>query len=284
MKQIKVFKGKINGEVFDNVHSYNTRMTELISAGVTDIEASSSTSIRMVDDSSTELPTGIDSNVCACDDIDEDLSIYPYFDIDDPKYLDLLVTNNPTTNTEAYNEASKILDKCYLYIMDNLYNEDVDIDTKKEYLEGVRRIISDIKQDNTNTSEALRRLDVSRAQAAAAFREAQAVFAEAQAKYNAATQDCDSNQQILHSAKPIIAMMLEFYHSVEQSALEAIADAQAKNCCDHDMCSTREENKCTCSTPDTTTPKVTCNVREVKPQQLSDVSDWFNRVLEACGL
>ena len=47
MKQIKVFKGKINGEVFDNVHSYNTRMTELISKGVTNIEATSSTSIKM---------------------------------------------------------------------------------------------------------------------------------------------------------------------------------------------------------------------------------------------
>ena len=67
--------------MFDNVHAYNTRMTELINAGTTNIEANSSTSIKMVDDSLTEFATclGTDTPVCM-EEHNEDLSFLPYFE------------------------------------------------------------------------------------------------------------------------------------------------------------------------------------------------------------
>ena len=277
MKQIKVFKGKINGEVFDNVHSYNTRMTELISKGVTNIEATSSTSIKMVEDESMEMTTGLGTNTpIAMMPEDEDLTFYPYFEDNDPHYLDLLVTDDPATNTDAYNEANRQLDKCFLYITDNLYDKDVDIDVKKEYLHHVANIISDIKLDNEKTTKALCSVGTTRAQAAAEFK-------EAQAKYNEAVRECDHNQSVLQASKPIIARMLEFYRSVEQEALQAIAEHNSETCEECETCSTCGNCKCHC-TCGTAEHEVKCNVKEVSPQQLSDISDWFDRVLQACGL
>jgi hypothetical protein len=284
MKQIKVFKGKINGEVFDNVNSYNTRMTELISAGVTNIEATSSTSIKMVEDEPMDMTTGLGTNTpIAMIPEDEDLTFYPYFEDEDPHYLDLLVTDDSETNAEAYNEANRQLDKCFLYITDNLYDKDVDINVKKEYLHHVANIISDIKSDNEKTTKALRSVDTTRAQVAAEFREAQAAFTEAQAKYNEAVRECDYNQSVLQASKPVIARMLEFYRGVEQEALQAIAEHNSETCEKCETCPTCGNCKCHC-TCGTAEPEVKCNVKEVSPQQLSDVSDWFDRVLQACGL
>lgn len=284
MKQTKFFEGTINGEKFDNVHAYNTRMTELISAGVTNIEASSSTSIRMVDDTLTEFTTGIggDTPVCACEE-DSDLSFYPYFEVNDPKYLDLLVTNDAITNAKSLKEMTNVLDKCHLYIAERLYDADEPTDTKKQYLEGVRRIISDIICDNTNTSTALSSIDRNRAKAASDFRAAQAAFAEAQHAYNKALRECDDHQFILQAAKPVIARLLEFYRGIEAEALGAIAETRERpfeNTTECKKCPTcgECESDCTCD------PKVVCNVKEVSPQQLSDISNWFDRVLHACGL
>ena len=290
MKQIKVFNGTINGEKFDNVQAYNTRMTELINAGATNIEASSSTSIKFVEDESMEMTTGIgtDTPICACDEIDEDLTIYPYFEADDPKYLDILVTADPATNAEAYKETNTLLDKCFLYITDNLYDKDLPYGCKKNYLERVEEIIASIKNDNINTTNALKSVDSTRARAASEFRAAQVAFDAAQVKYNNTIKECDAHQSILQAAKPIIAMMLEFYHSVQQETLQALVEDRTEHCCtcndtDCETCSTCGKCKCEC-TCDAEEPNVKCNVREVSPQQLSDVSDWFNNVLRACGL
>ena len=277
MKKITVFDGTINGEKFDNVQAYNNRMNELLNAGATDIQASSSTSIRTVKDESEVEMSALEKELTdlILGEDDEDLTMYPYFDEGDPKYLDLLVTDNACINTEALNEANSLLDKCYLYIADQLYDDEIPVEEKKDYLADVREIIAEITNDNTNTTKALASIDRNRASAAAELRAAEAAYNTAKINYNNAVKECDLNQGILQASKPVIARMLEFYRTVEADALEAIAETNSKRVC---KCT---EDKYTC---DTDSPEVKCNIREVSPQQLKDVSEWFGKLLEACGV
>ena len=111
MAKKTVFTGVINGEMFDNVQAYNARMNELVAAGIEDICASSSTEIKFEEDTTNEYTTTTTQDVAT--PVDEDLTIYPYMCEDDPFYLDLLVTDDPVTNQEAYAEAQKKVEKAY---------------------------------------------------------------------------------------------------------------------------------------------------------------------------
>ena len=130
MAKKTVFTGVINGEKFDNVAAYNARMNELLSQGVENISAASSTEIRNVDEN---VATSGFVSTCTADQcpgtsdaastelpVDEDLSFYPYMEDDDPFYLELLVTEDACVNKAALKEAHRIFDKCFPFIANSL--------------------------------------------------------------------------------------------------------------------------------------------------------------------
>jgi hypothetical protein len=285
MKQIKVFKGTINGETFDNVHSYNARMTELISAGVTDIEASSSTSIKMVDDELTEVATGIGADTPIANCADEDVSLFPYFDHDDPHYLDLLVTEDDVTNAEARDTAREIMENSYAHIVNNLYDNTVDYAAVSDYLDAIRNILRDIRHDANSNAQTVKTIERE-------IMHAEAAFAEAKLNYENTMKVLDAKRHVLCAAKPVINDFLEFYEGIEAETMAALLERrdarflELEECeCDQCVCPTCGKCKCecTCGTPEQA-PKIECNVKEVRPQQMKDVDDWFGKILESCGV
>jgi hypothetical protein len=238
MKQIKVFNGTINGEMFDNVHAYNTRMTELINAGTTNIEANSSTSIKMVDDSLTEFATclGTDTPVCM-EKHDEDLSFLPYFEDDDPHYLDLLVTQDDTVNAEARIEATAIREKCYLHIVNKLYDNDVEDADISAYLEDIRDILTRLRTDSTTNTHTLSKVNED-------IMHAEAEFAEAKTKYEATISELNNKRRVLNAARPIIQDFTEFYETVEAEAMAALVERRDLGT--RDANANKPVHKCTC--------------------------------------
>jgi hypothetical protein len=103
-----IFKGIINGQEFDNVKDYNTRMNELMSAGQ-DIEASTSTQIIDVEEECEEKCE-------ACEEVAPVPDMIPVFSGTNYEsvgaYLDDVVTDNSDEN-------EKMLDNLERYLIDN---------------------------------------------------------------------------------------------------------------------------------------------------------------------
>lgn len=285
MKQIKVFNGKINGEVFDNVHAYNTRMTELISAGVTDIEASSSTSIKLVEDESMEMTTGIGTDTPICmEEYDEDLSFLPYFEDDDPHYLDLLVTQDDNVNAEARIEATAIREKCYLYIVNKLYDNDVESADISAYLDDIRDILTRLRADSTTNTHTLSKVNED-------IMHAEAEFAEAKAKYEATISELDNKRRVLNAARPIIHDFTEFYETVEAEAMAALVerrdlDARDANAnkpvhkcnCDDNCKKCPVCGKCMCECECNKNSDIKTVFKEVSPQLQDELKTVFDKI------
>lgn len=265
-----VFEGTVNGEKFDNVQAYNARLTELLNAGVV-VEASSST--RVVNEETPVPHSGYvrTSTDEVCDagtstfasTIDEDLSYYPYAEDDDPHYLDVLITDAHDVNVEARREMHNIFDKCYMHIADALYDRDIDVDTKKEYLADVRDIINTAKQDKAMNTDALARINARK-------KEVEDEFRQAEEKYHKAMEQIEYDTMILNDAKPVIEDFINFYNSVEAEALQAINEQTTNRC-------TCGENKCNCKC-DTSEPITT--VTERIPQGIFDFQNVINRIFD----
>jgi hypothetical protein len=151
-----VFVGKINGETFDNVAAYNARLHELIVSGVP-VEASSSTKVNVVDETTQDETY---TTTTTQDVIDEDLTIYPYMCEDEPFYLDLLVTDDPVTNQEAYTEAQDVLKKCYDYTLDLV--KDWCSCERETYINDLDEILNDIDDDIRDTMNAIDKVGAKR--------------------------------------------------------------------------------------------------------------------------
>lgn len=259
MKKIAVFEGIINGERFDNVQGYNARMNELIESGCTDIQASSSTSIKTVEEEF--VPE------------DQDLTFYPYFEESDPKYLDILVTMDDNTNAEARAEVNRLLDKNYLYITNHLYSPDVDLNTKENYLSDVRNIISHLKHDLTDNDYAI-------ANVRTRGDNATAQFETTKAEYEATIQKCNDDLFILNAAKPVVEMLLDFYRRIEADAMHCIVEHRSARFVgeedSNDKCCKCNCEPCNCD--------VECTCTEAVPQVEAPIENWYERILRECGL
>ena len=248
MAKKTVFTGVINGEMFNNVQAYNARMNELVAAGIEDICAASSTEIKFEEDTTNEYTATTTQDVAT--PVDEDLTIYPYMCEDDPFYLDLLVTNDPVTNQEAYNEAQKVLEKCYRYtgeVMGACCNCE-----RKEYLADVKEIIGNINADIEDTIRAIDRIDAKKK--------------KTEESYHSEMNKLAKERELLVAADKVAGMFKAYYEDVENEMLTMIKEDQNKGC----------DCKCPCDcTVDE--PEVTTSVSETAPQTVWD----FNKLLDS---
>lgn len=240
MKKVTVFNGQINGEHFDNVADYNARMNELINAGNINIQASSSTSIKNVED---ELPV---------EPVDDDLSFYPYVDKNDPYYLDLLVTPDRQTNVEALKCAEEVLAKCWKHITNTITDNNVTQETRKAYLTDIQGCIESFKKDRTQTEIALETVNTKRNELLNEL------------------SNLNTEEQVLNDAFPVIDKFVEFYTQVESAILEAIAN---HNVVKHDGCTCG--GPCTCG-KERKNVETTCT--ETQPTRTANLADIIGHI------
>ena len=139
MAKKKVFKGIINGQVFDSVQEYNTRMSELIASGE-DIEASSQTSIQDVEET------------CDCkDECGKDIDIsegvvnmLPGFNPRSTQgsFLNELVTDNPNLDEENFAKVRKYHSENYSKMVDKINH--MDYYEAKGYLNDINVVLTEI--------------------------------------------------------------------------------------------------------------------------------------------
>ena len=261
-----VFTGTINGQTFDNVTDYNKCMMQLLEKGV-EVQASSSTSIKEVE----VEPEPIDTFASTPDD---GVSLFPFFEEGAEYYLDALVTPDTEKNLAMRTEMRKLLEKCYSYIMEMLLDKDIDTDEKLAYRDNIHDLISNIEADRNNNLKCKGVIAKRRDEAIAKYNAAKAEYNEAMIKFRA-------EEFMIDSANPIINMLLDFYRDIEAEAISAVKNDE--DCCETCCC---DECTCGCTDPNKNTPvnKIHCNVRETQPQTFKDVTDWFNKLLEECGV
>lgn len=225
MKKVSVFRGVVNGKEFNNVADYNAELKALMDAGETDIQASSSTSIKTVTDESNPT-SGYESTCTDCDcpdgvctctsaDSDEDLSIYPYMEDDDPFYLDILVTSDRDTNSEAYAEVSKRFEKCIKFIVEILNDKNTCNCDRKEFFDNVTEILDDLKDNMASTKAALDKIFADR-------KKIDEEFNEYKRRYDAAMEESYRDEELLVAAKKMIKKFDDFYKTAQNEALVSI--------------------------------------------------------------
>ena len=216
MTKKTVFVGKINGETFDNVAAYNARLQELINSGVA-VEASSETKVNTVEAQPTNTSTTLDVQ----DTIDEDLTIYPYMCEDDPFYLDLLVTDDPVTNQEAYTEAQNVLKKCYDYTNDVV--SEWCLCDMKSYVEDIDEILSNIDDDIRDTMNAIDKVGAKRK--------------KLEESYHRELDKLNKELDVLHAADRVSDMFKNYYSDVRENVMHAINsykdNCNCNNCNNH---------------------------------------------------
>lgn len=239
MAKKTVFTGVINGEMFDNVQAYNARMNELVAAGIEDICASSSTEIKFEEDPTNEYTTTTTQDVAT--PVDEDLTIYPYMCEDEPFYLDILVTDDPVTNQEAYTEAQNVLKKCYDYTND-VVNDWCPCDMKS-YVEDIDVILSNINDDIRDTMNAIDTVGAKRKRL--------------EESYHRELDKLNKELEILQAADRVSGMFKSYYSDVRENVMHKINSYKGA---------------CTCNNND----DVETTVTEKTPQTEFD----FNKLLE----
>lgn len=271
MRQLSVFNGFINGEHFSDVQSYNARMNELVAAGHTDIEAEAATSIKFIDDEDIEVPT--------MPVREENFDMYPYINDDDP-YLDNLVTIDLNENDARYNKMLHFLSNTKNNIFDWLNDTNIRTTVKKHYINNIAGIIERIKQDSKNNNTCINVVESKRAKLVNDIE-------QLKAQYDVLLEGNEKEHNVLCSATRVIDALLDFYKEIQAEGLNAITNAEQnaeRTRHNATMCVCREPvhpDNCTCGTCDNT-----CNVavEEIQPQQVGDITNWYNRILEHCGL
>ena len=219
-----VFKGEVNGVQFDNVADYNDAITKAIAA---DTLKSASSTTEVVESTDTAVTTRY-SGCCDCDGCcdceDEDLTLYPYMDENDPYYLDLLVTNDPETNFEAKCEVEKQFAKCGEYIKEVLHDNNcwMDNSVRMEYFEDLKEILNDLNRDEAANSESLARIEARRETLLKAK-------VEYERKLNKELDELDNKQSLLNAAHDMINMFSNFYTNIKNETAIAINNNSTKN-------------------------------------------------------
>lgn len=148
-----IFKGIINGQEFDNVKDYNTRMNELMSTGQ-DIQASTSTQIVDVEDECEEK-CEVREEVVPTPDMIPVFGSTNYESVG--AYLDDVVTDNGEEN-------EKMLDNLERYLIDNhnLITEKLikmDVHARKNYKRELQEILAVIKKVHTSNEASLANIE-----------------------------------------------------------------------------------------------------------------------------
>ena len=148
MAKKKVFKGIINGQEFNNVQEYNTRMNELIASGE-DIEATSQTSIQDVED----ICNGENDYDKGADTAEEFVNMLPGFNprSETGSFLNELVTDNPNLDEENFTKVCKYHDENYPKMIDKIKR--MDYHAAKEYLNDIDRILMEITTTNNEVKK-----------------------------------------------------------------------------------------------------------------------------------
>lgn len=218
MTKKTIFVGKINGETFDNVAAYNARLQELINSGVA-VEASSETKVAAEPSNKNNVSCTCDVKNLPYNEYDSDLTIYPYMCEDDPFYLDLLVTDDPVTNQEAYVEAQNVLKKCYDYT-NEVVNDWCPCDMKS-YVEDIDEIISNIDDDIRDTMNALDKVAAKRK--------------KLEESYHMELEKLNKELDILHAADRVSDMFKNYYSDVRTNVMHKINSYKGTcNCNKHD--------------------------------------------------
>lgn len=257
-----VFTGTINGQTFDNVADYNKRMMQLLDAGV-EVQASSSTSIKEVNDTVKDT---------AASTPEDGVSLFPFFEEDADYYLDALVTPDAEKNLAIRTEMHNLLEKCYSYIMEMLLDKNIDTDEKLAYRDNIHDLIGSIEADRNNNLKCKSVIAKRREEAVAKYNAAKAEYNEAMIKFRA-------EEFMVDGANPVINMLLDFYRDIEAETINAL-----KN--DKDQCDNHKCKRCDDPNKNKTIDKdkILCDVQELQPQTIKDVTDWFNKLLDDCGI
>lgn len=168
-----VFRGVINGEEFDNVQDYNSRMQELISTGVTEIQATSSTSMK-----SEELGKKKEF----------DLTDYlPYFN-NEKYYLDQLVSDDNALNEKNLAYAERTFGAAYSDLSRALEGGEVDVNQLLNLANIIKEIRSQVAIDSSENRTAINELT------------------------EKITNDT-KHLQLLNNAKPVLSTVAEYYEA-----------------------------------------------------------------------
>ena len=267
-----IFEGTINGEKFNTVQEYNARMIELMNAGA-EVNASSRTK-------SVNEASGCDRNTCdmshdtamdgykrlinaICSDdeaeIAEEITLYPYFDDDEPYYLDALVDDNVESNEAIRNTVADTLNAHWSEIVEFLNCEDVCVCDKKEYLNDVHDIIASITRDRKVNTDAISKINQEQMKA-------DADFAKAKMEYESTMKQLASNKAVLNGATNIINDMLNFYQVVESEGTKVVNDYNKNN------------NNCNCTDKTCDENQIKTNVKEASPQVEMDLANALGKL------
>ena len=270
-----IFEGTINGEKFYTVQEYNARMIELMNAGA-EVNATSRTksvneasgcnrgTCDMSHDTAMDGYKRLINAICSDDETetetetetDEEITLYPYFDDDEPYYLDALVDDNVESNEAIRNVVADTLNVHWTEIVEFLNCNDVCVCDKKEYLNDVHDIIASITRDRKVNTEALSKINQERMKA-------DADFAKAKMEYEYTMKQLASNEAVLNGATNIINDMFNFYQAVENEGTKAVNDSN-KNCnCTDKSCN---ENQ------------IKTNVKEASPQIEMELADALGKL------
>lgn len=142
MAQKRVFTGVINGKTFNDVKSYNDEMTKLINEGCTDIQASSSTTIKTVCDACQE-------DKCVCEADTEEVNMFPGFNpVSETHFLDELITNDYEKDAKNFEIVKNYHAKYLPMILDKI--KKMSLKEVTDYLKELDDIIDNINDTNDN--------------------------------------------------------------------------------------------------------------------------------------
>lgn len=293
-----IFEGVVNGEKFDNINDYNTRVKELMDSGKFE-SASSSTRVeeyktsgvsRACDDQSnttcTEIPSFSNEVSTTATTYDEELSMYPFMDDDfGLNILNNYITKNTEKNKEIFKNIDRVLSKCFPYIMENLAESTVDIVEKREYLNDVKEIIDCLvkfkdcahsaiavitdKQDNLN-------------------KEYCAKLSEFDDEFNKKWGELDNKLTVLKEGNNVFNKFIDFYRDVQSEAFiilknaDKAADSENTCKCEDGKCKCEDgkcncENGCNCEDDDLT-KIVTSFVEKIPQGDPSPITALVNRI------
>lgn len=267
-----IFEGTINGEKFNSVQAYNARMIELMNTGA-EVNATSRTKsvneTSECDCSTCDMPhdTAMDGYkrlidaICSDNetDPDEEITLYPYFNDDEPYYLDALVDDNVESNKAIRNVVADTLNVHWSEIVEFLNCRDVCVRDKKEYLNDVHDIITSINRDHKVNAEAISKINQERIKA-------DADFAKAKMEYENTMKQLTSNEAILNGATNIINDMLNFYQAVESEGTKVVNDYNKNN------------NNCNCTDKSCNENQINTNVKETTPQIEMELADVIGKL------
>ena len=253
-----IFKGEVNGVKFDNVADYNKAITAAIENN-TLISANSSTEVVEEECGHQEACQCCGKAQCDCECCDEEmLTLYPYMDLDDPYYLDLLVTDDSEVNFEARCEVANVFEEAKNVIEEFLNDESVDIEIKHEYLDDIKEIIKDIKKDSNNNIEGLDRIQVKKQKLIKTFE-------EQEKKFNEEMKVLEEKQMILNDANEMIDIFTDFYVGVKEKVEDHLG-VKSSGC--YRKCADALENTKT-------------EVVETEPQKEIDLSGDLTKSLQS---